>query len=168
MEGREYSLWEHCDFQSTSVNANCVSLQKVFLIPEGAVFCPCLSLSCNCQQERDLIFFFLKIVIKREDVASCCELQTCCLVLLQLPRCLETIMALQHLPLFDMLFNPQLLRAFGRNKHRRRNKASLQPHNTMVCHIRSMKSQQGKGCDSLCKGPKTRTCSCTSQEHSAA
>lgn len=64
-------------------------------------------------------------MIKREDVASCCELQTCCLVLLQLPRCLETIMALQHLPLFDMLFNPQLLRAFGRNKHRRRNKASL-------------------------------------------
>lgn len=114
-----------------------VSLQKVFLIPQGAGFCPCLSLSCSCQPESPYLnIFFLKMVIKREDVASYCELQTCCLVLLQFPRCLETIRALQHFLMFDILLNPQLLRAFKRNKYRRRNKHSL-------CSLTSSQSVTG-------------------------
>lgn len=79
----------------------------------------------SARESPYLNFFLLKIVIKREDVASYCELQTRCLVLLQFPRCLETIMALQHLIMFDILLNPQLLRSFERNKYRRRNKHSL-------------------------------------------
>lgn len=86
---------------------------------------PVTELQLSTRENPYLNFFFLKMAIKREDVASYCELQTCCLALLQFPRCLETIMALQHLLMFDMLLNPQLLRAFEKNKYRRRNKHSL-------------------------------------------
>lgn len=94
---------------------------KGFSIPEGKGFCPYLSASDNCQPERALIFFFffLMMVIKREDVASDCELQASCLVFPQFLCCLETIMALQHLLMFDTLLNPQLLKEFERNKYRR-------------------------------------------------
>lgn len=101
------------------MNANCEST-KGFSVPEGEGFCPCLSASGNCQPERALIFFFfMKMGIKREDVTSYCELQACCLVLLQFPCCLKTIMALKHLLMFDTLLNPQLHKEFERNKHRR-------------------------------------------------
>lgn len=86
---------------------------------------PVTELQLSTRESSYLNFFFLKMAIKREDVASYCELQTWCLVLLQFPCCLETIMALQHLLMFDSLLNPQLLRAFERNKYRRRNKHSL-------------------------------------------
>lgn len=70
-------------------------------------------------RESPNLFFFLKMVIKRQDVTSYCELQACCLVLPQFPCCLETIMELKHLLMCDTLLNPQLLKEFERNKYRR-------------------------------------------------
>lgn len=111
-----------------------------------------------------LFLFFLKMVIKREDVTSYCELQTCFLVLLQLPCCLETTMALQHLTMFDVLLNPQLLKAFERNKHRKKRMHTP----SAASHHHSLSHQEGelivgKGV-SPCKGPKRRTCGCTRRE----
>lgn len=116
----------------------------------------------SARESPYLIFFLLKMVIKREDIASYCELQTRCLVLLQFPRCLETIMALQHLIMFDILLNPQLLRAFERNKYRRRNKHSAASDHHGLSH-QECEVVAEKGVR-LCKGPKRGTHSCMSQE----